>query len=160
MKKLVKRLKSRKPILIVGKALSHTVANNVTDLATGLRAAYDREWEKTHSDENINGLIALQKSDANEAMRSARHLGLCLRIDRRGGDILQGMGTIESNAHRPETQEMFFQATEWQLSQFVREAAEALHHASVLQEYLHGARESNKTLLKLVKECQEKDEAK
>ena len=152
MKKLVKRLKSGKPLLIVGKALSHKVANNVTDLATGLRAAYELEWTKTHSDENINGLIDLQKSEAAEAMSSARHLGFCLGIDRRGADILQSMGTIQANVHRPETQEMFFQATEWQLSQFVREAAAALHHASILQEYLHGARESNKTIFKLIKE--------
>jgi hypothetical protein len=118
--------------------------------------AYTPEWKKNHSVKNIKGLIVLQKSDASKAMGSARHLGLCLGIDSRGDDILHSMSTIESNIESPETSpetmEMFFQSTEWQLSQFVKEIADALHHASILQEYLHGARESNKTICQLMKE--------
>lgn len=113
-------------------------------------------WEHVHSDENIGGLIELNKKDAEEAMYNARYLGLCLGLDTRGKDILQSMGFIAANVHRPETQEMFYQAMEWQLSQFVKEAAEAIQYASKLQEFLHGARASNNTLCELRKEKKEK----
>ena len=148
VRKLVDRLNSDKPLLITGKALTHKVENNIPKPKTP-----EEEWELVHSDENIKGLIDLNREDAYEALPSARHLGLCLGLDTRGKDILNSMEKVAAYVDRPETQAQFFyQVLEYQLSQFVKDAAEAIQHAGKLQEYLHGARQSNWTLCQLRKE--------
>lgn len=112
-------------------------------------------WKYIHNKNNLNAHIRMNTKEADEAMGHAnclKHLG---DLSVRGTDILQSIGFIKNLQDKPEYLPMYYQSTEYLLSQLVKEASELLKHASELQEYLHGARQSNQTLCQLRKETEE-----
>lgn len=117
-------------------------------------------WKYIHSKRNINAHIRMDTKEADEALCHARGLAYSGDLSTRGKDILQGMENIRSLVANPERLTGAFQSVEWMLSQIVREATEVITHASHLQEYLHGAREGNKTLVKLIEEREKGYEAR
>lgn len=112
----------------------------------------EEQWKNLHSKRNINAHIRMNFKKADKALRHARALAYSGDLTSRGEDILRGIETIRSQVADPGRLPICFQPVEWMLSQIVREASELITHASHLQEYLHGAREGNKTLVELIKE--------
>lgn len=113
-------------------------------------------WKDIHSNRNLNGHIRLNRKDTEEALPHARHLAYCITgIPVRGKDILSSLEHIHAMSGSPERQTCLYQSLEYQLSQIVKDAAELIAHAGSLQEYLHGARASNETVVKLMKEREE-----
>jgi hypothetical protein len=112
-------------------------------------------WKYIHNKRNLNAHVRLNTKEAEEAMCHARGLKYLGDLSVRGTDILQSIGFIKNFQDTPERLPMYYQSTEYLLSQLVKEASELLKHASELQEYLHGARQSNQTLCQLRKELEE-----
>ena len=120
----------------------------------------DEQWDYIHSDENIGGLNAIQKADAEAIQISGRRVGMCSGLDTRAKDIMMALDRVVSCTHHPETQEMWYQSLEYTMAQFVMEAATALVEVGKIQDYLHGARQSNLTICKLLKERKDAEAAK
>lgn len=112
-------------------------------------------WKYIHGKRNLNGHIRLNRKSFQKAIPSARHLAYFGDLSRRGKDALQTMEEIGSLMESPHLQPHAFQCLEYELAELVKEASAILQSAGVLQNYLHGARQSAETLANLNQERRE-----
>jgi hypothetical protein len=115
----------------------------------------DKErWEKYHSDENIQGLKDLDIKEWNEEMMPhARGIAFGLQnLQGRGQHVLKDTERLQNTLDHPETAEQDFQVLEYDLAELVKELAEIMQHAGNIQRILHGMRQSNLTIVRLLKE--------
>jgi len=112
-------------------------------------------WKYIHSKRSLSAHIRMNLKETEKAMCHARHLSYFADLSRRGKDILMYMDQIRDNEKFPELQPQIYQCLEYYLSQVTKEASDILKAAGELQEYLHGARQANKTLVELRREQHE-----